>query len=64
MSRMRWREHQTDEARSFFRLATMKLSLASCLVLGAAAFQAPSQSARAPTELAATKKQVLSLIHI
>jgi len=35
----------------------MKLSL-SLLVAGAAAFQAPSQSARAPTELAATKSQV------
>ncbi|KAH8064730.1 cbb3-type cytochrome C oxidase subunit III [Aureococcus anophagefferens] len=34
----------------------MKLSL-SLLVAGAAAFQAPSHSARAPTELAATKSQ-------
>ena len=39
------------------RFDKMKLSL-SLLVAGAAAFQAPSHSARAPTELAATKSQV------
>lgn len=39
----------------------MKLSL-SLLVAGAAAFQAPSHSARAPTELAATKSQVAAAI--
>ena len=43
-------------------VTAMKLSLATLFVTGAAAFQAPSQSARSPIALEATRSEVAAAI--
>ena len=43
-------------------LQAMKLALATLFVTGAAAFQAPSQSARSPIALEATRSEVAAAI--